>query len=115
MAGTKLEGAALAFVPLVGLGSAGICGCGNDRLGRSSGLCSLGRRGLLQPLWCRERQVSALLWPIFNRLACVQPPTLLVDTTVEGVALASDLLFVNGQPATVKAGTKGEGSFLDIC
>ena len=46
VAGTSGEGAALASVLLVGLGSASNCGGVNDMSERWADLCSLGRRGL---------------------------------------------------------------------
>jgi hypothetical protein len=65
--GTTGEGASLASVPSVGLGSASHCGGGHDSCWRCSGHCSLGRRRLSQPLVWRGRQLSALLWPLFAR------------------------------------------------
>jgi hypothetical protein len=47
---TSCEGAGLASVRLVGVGTANNYGGAYDISGRCSGLCSLGRRGLRQPL-----------------------------------------------------------------
>jgi hypothetical protein len=50
VAGTTDEGAPLASVRLVGMGSARHCGKEHGSRGRCSGLCSRGRRGHSQPL-----------------------------------------------------------------
>ena len=44
---------------------------------------------LSQPLWWRARQLRALLWPLIDRTAWAQPATVMAGTTGEGVALAS--------------------------
>jgi hypothetical protein len=88
VAGTTGEGAALASVRFVGVGSASHCGDGYERRGRCSGLCSLGRRGPIQPLCLRARQLRALLWPLFHRSAWAQPATVVAGTSVEDAALA---------------------------
>jgi hypothetical protein len=89
VAETTIEGAALASVRSVGVGTARHCGVGHDGRGRYSGLCSIGRRGLSQPLWWRTRQVRALLWPLFARSAWSQLATVVSDTKGEDAALAS--------------------------
>ena len=66
VAGTTDEGADLASERSVGVRSAIHCCRGHDIYWRCSGLCSLGRRWLIQPLWWWARQVSALLWPLFS-------------------------------------------------
>jgi hypothetical protein len=65
VAGTTVEGAALASVLLVGVGSASHKVGGQDRLRHCSGLCSLGRLGHNQPLGWHRRKVRALLWSLF--------------------------------------------------
>jgi hypothetical protein len=50
LAGTTGEGAGLISSRLVVVDSDSHCGGGHDRLGSCSGLCSLGRRGLNQPM-----------------------------------------------------------------
>jgi hypothetical protein len=50
VAGTTRESNTLASVRSVGVGTASLCVGGHDRLRRSYGLCSLGRRGHSQPL-----------------------------------------------------------------
>jgi hypothetical protein len=89
VAGTTDEGAALVFVRSVGVGSYIHCGGGHDRCGRCTDLCSLGRRGLSQPLWWRARHVRALICPLFARSALAQPDTVVAGTTGEGAALAT--------------------------
>jgi hypothetical protein len=90
---TTGEGAILASVPSVGVGTANHCVGGNDRLKRCSGLCSLGRRGLSQLLCWRARQLRALLSPLFARSAWAQPATAVAETTGKGAVLAYDRLF----------------------
>jgi hypothetical protein len=122
LAGTTRESAVLASVRLVGVGQVIQCGGVLDRLGHSSGLRSLGRRGssqplrwrarqltalmwtlfarqrgLSQPLWWRTRQVRLLLWPLFGGSSWTQPATVEAYTTVEGAALASVRLVGVGQ------------------
>ena len=75
-----------------GEGSASRCGGGHDCLGYSSGLSSLGRRGVSQPLWWRVRQVMAPQWTLLSRSVRAQPATVLAGTTGEGPPLASDRL-----------------------
>jgi hypothetical protein len=94
VAGTTVEGAALASVSLVVVGTDNHCVSGNDRLGRCSGLCSLGRRGSSQPLWWRARKVRALLWSLFALSAWDQRATVEAGKTGEGAALASVRLVV---------------------
>jgi hypothetical protein len=89
VAGTTGEDAALASVRSLGFGSASHCGVGNDRSGRRYDLCSLGWRGLKQPMWWRKRMVKTLLWTLFARSAWAQPATVVVGKTVQGAALAS--------------------------
>jgi hypothetical protein len=88
--------AALASLRLVGVGPASHCGGGHDRSGRCSGLCSLGRHGLRQPLWWRTLQVRALLRPLFALSAWVQPGSVVVDLSDKGGALASVRLVFKG-------------------
>jgi hypothetical protein len=52
-------------------------------------LCSLGRRGLSQPLWLRALRVRALRWPLFGLSSWAQPATVVVVTTCESAGLAS--------------------------
>jgi hypothetical protein len=82
------EGAAMASLGSVGLGSASYCGGGHDRRGRYSILCSIGRRWFSQAMWWRARQVKAGLCPLIAWSAWVQPATVVADTSGEGVALA---------------------------
>jgi hypothetical protein len=78
VAGKTVTGAAADSVRLVSVGSAtnrvGHC------LGHCSGFCSLGRRGVIKPMWWRLRQVSVLLWSLFARLAWAQPITVMAGT-----------------------------------
>jgi hypothetical protein len=53
---------------------------------------SLGRRGIRKPLWWRARQVRALFRPLFARSALTQPATVVAGTTGEGAGLAYDRL-----------------------
>jgi hypothetical protein len=69
VADTTGEGAALASVCLFGVVPDKYCDFGHDKSRRCSGFCSLGRRGLSQPLRWRARHVRALLWPLFSRSA----------------------------------------------
>jgi hypothetical protein len=48
--GTVIEGAALPSVPSFDVGSASHCEGGRDMRGSGSGTCSLGRRGFSRPL-----------------------------------------------------------------
>jgi hypothetical protein len=114
VAGTIGEGAVLASVHSVGVGSVSHCGAGKtcelaalatvlldgvvsashyfggqDMLGSFSGFCSIGRRGISQPLWWRARQVRALLCSLFASSAWGQPNTVVAGTTGEGAAQAS--------------------------
>jgi hypothetical protein len=61
VAGTTGEGAAVASVLSVGVGSASHFGSELDSLGRWSGLCSLGRRTFSKPMGTRAKDVRALL------------------------------------------------------
>jgi hypothetical protein len=63
--GMRVEGVALASVLYFG---ASLCV-----------VSSLGRRGLMQPLWSRARHVRALLWPLFAWSAWVQKATVVAD------------------------------------
>jgi hypothetical protein len=136
-AGTTWEGGALASLRSVGVCSASHCGGGHVSGMRRSSLCSIGRRGLSQPLCWLARQVRALLWALFAWSSSAQPATVVAGTTGEGFALASIQSFdvsqsanmvagrklwallwpllarlVFAQPATVEAGTTGEDSTL---
>jgi hypothetical protein len=90
VAGTTAEGALLASILSFGVGSASHCAGGHDRSGRCPGLCSLGRRGLSQPLFWRARQVRALLWPLFAQSAWSEAVIVVAGTKRGGVELASD-------------------------
>jgi hypothetical protein len=114
VAGTKCQDAALASVRSVGVGLDSHCGCGQDRSGRCSGLCSIGRRGsashcggghdrsgrcsdlcspgrrgLRQPLWWQERHLRAQHWPLFGLSAWAQPVTVVAGTADQVSSLAS--------------------------
>jgi hypothetical protein len=52
-------------------------------------LCSLGQGGHSKPQLWRERQVRALLWPLFAWSALSQPAIVVAATTGEGAALVS--------------------------
>jgi hypothetical protein len=82
------KGRILASVTSVGVGLASQCGGGQVRRGRLSGLCSIGRRGLSQPLMWQERQFMALVCPLFDGLAWALAPTVVAGATVEGADLA---------------------------
>jgi hypothetical protein len=87
VAGTKFERAALASVRLVGESSASHCVGGHYRCERCSGLCSVGRLDLRQPLLSRARLVKVMLWPMFAWSARTQAATVVTCTKVEGVTL----------------------------
>jgi hypothetical protein len=89
LARTEVEGTHMAADRLVGLGSAWYCGGGHDRLGRSSGLCFLVRRGLRQPLRWRVIEPKALLCCLLDLSARAQLTTVVADTRVEGAVLDS--------------------------
>jgi hypothetical protein len=91
VADTTGEGAGLVSVLSVGVGSATHCGGGHDMRGRYSGLCSLGRQGISQPLWCRKRVVRVPLWPLFACSAWAQTDTGLDGKTDDVTAQASSL------------------------
>jgi hypothetical protein len=78
---------------------------------RFSGLCSLCRRRLRQPLCWRTRQERALLWPLFHWLARASPATEVAGTTGEGAVLFSVRSDGVGSD-TLVAGTKVEGAAL---
>ena len=88
-AGTTGEGAVLASACLVGVDSTSHRGGGHVLLRRFSGLCSLGQRGLSQPLWWRARIVRALAWHLFARFSWAQPGNVMAGTIVDGADLAS--------------------------
>jgi hypothetical protein len=54
-----------------------------------SGLCSLGRRVLSQPLWLRAGNVTAIIWSLFAWSAWYQPATVVAGSTGEYAAPAS--------------------------
>jgi hypothetical protein len=111
-AGAKSEIVALASIRSICVVSTSHC-CGrHDRRGRCFGLCSLGRRGLIQPLWWRIRQVKALLWPLFDSSAWAQEATVVAGTTGEGAALASVLSVGISSGSHFCGGTTGEGAVL---
>jgi hypothetical protein len=84
------EGAHLAFVSSVFLSSVSHCGGGHDRSWSCSGLCSLGRGGIVQRLEAgAKREVRALLWPLLAWSSWSQPATLVAGTTGQRAALAS--------------------------
>jgi hypothetical protein len=84
------EGAALSSDRLVDKFSESHCGGGHKNLGRCSGHFSLVGRGLIQPLWWRERQVRAVHWPLFAWSTWAQLATVVAGTRVDGDALVSD-------------------------
>jgi hypothetical protein len=110
---TKVEGAALASVPSVGVGSGIHCGVGHDSRVRCSGLCSLGRRRLNQPLGCRKRKVRTLQWFLFARSACAQPATVVAELQVRALLWSLFDRLACAQPATAVAGKTGEGAALE--
>ena len=87
VSGTKVEGAALASVILVGVGSENHCVGGS-------------------------REVGVLFWTLFFWSAWAQPSSMVADTTDESAALASVRIVGKGQPDTVVAVTKVEGASL---
>jgi hypothetical protein len=97
-------GAPLASVRKVVLGSGSHCGGGYNRLGRSSGICSIGQREFSHPLCWRIRQVRALLWPQFASSCCSQPATVVEGTTVDGATLASVRLVCVGSASHCRGG-----------
>jgi hypothetical protein len=107
-AGTTGEGAALASVRLVGVDSASKFDGGQYWNGHCSGLCSLSRRGIRQPLWWRERHLRAQLWPLFARAARAQPAYVLADTKGEGAPLAYVLSLGVGSCSPCGVGTTDE-------
>jgi hypothetical protein len=82
VASTTVDGAALASLRSVGVGSASHCVGGHLSLKHCSCLFSLGRRGLIQLLWWRLRKMMALLSPLFARSAWAQPATVLAVSSV---------------------------------
>jgi hypothetical protein len=78
----------LASVRLVGVGSASHCCCGQDGWRLCSGHYSLGLLGLSKPLWWLTRNIRALLWPLFAWSSWAQPATVVAGTTGEGVDLS---------------------------
>jgi hypothetical protein len=112
VSGTTGEGAALASVRSVGVGTASHFGGGHDNWWLCSGLCSLGPRTFRQPLWWRARQVRALLWPLFFLSAWAQPATVVAGTTVEGAVLPLFARSSYVKPATVVKGVTGEYAAL---
>jgi hypothetical protein len=74
---------------MVGVGSASHCVCEHDWWWRCLVPYSLGRRGLSQTLWWRERQLKALLWPLFAWSAWTQLPIVVAGATEECAALSS--------------------------
>jgi hypothetical protein len=114
-AGMTGEGAALACVYSVSVGSANHCGGGPDSWGRCSGLCSLGRRGLKTALWWRAWQVRALLWPVFARSAWAQLTTVVAGPTGEGAALASVRSLAVGSTSHCCGGQEMWGRFSGLC
>ena len=109
---TTAEGADLASIRSFSVGSVSHCGCACECLGHSSGYCSLGRRCVSQPLWCRARQVRALLWPLFEGSEWAHPTTLVAGSTGDGAEMDSVLYVGVVHPATVLSGTTGEGDSL---
>ena len=85
--GTTVEGAALASVILVGVGSDNHCVGGS-------------------------REVGVLFWTLFVWSAWAQPSSVVVDTTDEGAAPASVRMVGKDHPDTVVAVTKVEGASL---
>jgi hypothetical protein len=110
--GTTDEGSALDSVRSDCVGSASHCGGWHDRCGRCSGLGSIGLLVLRQPLWWRERQVRALLWPLIAWRAWDQPGTVVVETKGEGALLASNRPFGVGSASHCVAGPRVEGAAL---
>ena len=82
------KGRILASVTSVGVGLASQYCRGQVRRGRRSGLCSIGRRGLSQPLLWQERQFRALVCPLVDGLAWALAHTVVAGATVEGADLA---------------------------
>jgi hypothetical protein len=103
MADTSGEGAALASVFSVGVGSASLWGGGHDMLGPPFGLSSIGRHGHNQPLWLGARHLRALLWPLFVYPKWSQPATMMAATTGEGAVL-DPVLFVGVGSASYYVG-----------
>jgi hypothetical protein len=91
LAATTVKGAALATVRLFVVDSASHCGGEHVRLGRFSGLCSLGRRRISKPLCWRVRQVRSLFRPLFTQSSWSHRTTIEADTTGDVAALASVL------------------------
>ena len=56
---------------------------------RCSGLCSLGRRGLNQPLCWRARNLKAQFYPLFDQLVYALAATVVAGDTYEGASLVS--------------------------
>jgi hypothetical protein len=114
---TTGNGAILCSVLLVVVGSNSHCFGMHDRRGRCCGLCTIGGRGLSQPLWSRnvrcdrcsglsslgrrgsnqplswrERYSRALLWPLFAWSGWAKSVTAVAGTTGEGATLTSVIL-----------------------
>jgi hypothetical protein len=112
VAGTTGEGAALASVLSVCVGSASHCGGGHDRLRLGCVLFSLGRSGLSHPLCWRARLLRTLLWLLIACSAWAPPATVVVGTIGDVADLASVLLFGVGSANHCGAATTGEGATL---
>jgi hypothetical protein len=89
VADTTCEVAALASVLSVGMVADSHCVGGHDKWGRFFGLCSLGRCSIRQPLCSRARNVMALFWHLFVLSVWAQPATVVAGTTGEGASQAS--------------------------
>ena len=107
LAGTRVEGAALASDRSVGLGSTSHCW--KEREMRAL-LCTL----LAWSAWVQPATVVAgtIAWPLCARSGRAQPASVLVDTTGEGAVMASVRMVGVDKPATVVACTTGKGAQL---
>jgi hypothetical protein len=91
VAGTTGDCATQASFRSVGVGAASHIVGGHGWRERCSGLCSLGRRELSQPLWWLARKMMAQLWLLLDLSACDQPDTVVAGTKIAGAALATFL------------------------
>jgi hypothetical protein len=96
VAGTTVEGAYLDTDRFFGVGSGSHCVGGHDSSGPCSGLGSLVRRGPSQLLCWRLGQVRVVIWPLLALSAWAQPATVVAGTTGDGANVAFVHLFGMG-------------------
>ena len=111
VAGTSGEGDAMASVRWFGVGSASHCVGGYEVESGALASVRLVGIGSASQFW-RIRQLRVPLWPLFHRSVLDQPASVLAGTTGEGVALASFRSFGFESANPHGGGTPGEGVAL---